>query len=220
MRIPESTLVVARNDLTPALRRRFGFDPAVVVFSAAEATHALSMMLNRSLPVVALDRFFASSPAGANFVSDIRSVRPDSEIRILTDEGSHVPLVLRRPVLGTGRATVAAASHVLTGPARRAPRYPLPSGHEALVNGSPTVLVNLSVTGAQLVSPVVLRPAQEVGVALTNEASEIELQAAVAWSAFERSRKTGETCYRAGLEFADAEPHLLEAYCTKYGVQL
>ena len=46
------------------------------------------------------------------------------------------------------------------------------------------------------------------------------MQAAVAWSTFERSRKTGETCYRAGLEFADPEPHRLEAYCTKYGIQL
>jgi hypothetical protein len=220
MRTTESTVVVARNDLTSALRQRLGFDPAVLVFSAAEASDALSMIVNRNLPVIALDRYFASSPSGASFVSDVRSMRPESEIRILSDEGSHVPLLLRRPVLATGRATIAAGSHPLTGLPRRATRYPLRSGCEALVNGSPTALVNLSVTGAQLVSPLILRPSQEVDIALPVDAEEINLQAAVAWSIFERSRKTGETCYRAGLEFTDAEPEVLEAYCTRYGVQL
>ena len=201
------------------MRQRLGFDPAVLVFSATQAPEAISIILTKTDPVIALDRYFASSPGGARFVADLRSIRPKSEIRILSDEGSHVPLLLRRPLLPTGRATVAAGSQLLNGQPRRATRYPLRAGCEAIVNGSPTTLVNLSVTGAQLVSPVVLRPSQKVGVALANEAEAIKLQAGVAWSSFERSRKTGETCYRAGLEFADAEPQILEEYCTKYGVQ-
>jgi hypothetical protein len=199
------------------LRQRLGFDPAVLVFSAAEAPDALSMVLNRNLPFVALDRYFVSTPSGAKFVSTVRTTRPDLEVRVLSDQGSEIPLVLRRPTLPTGRATVTAGSHLLTGDVRRAPRYPLPSGREALVDGSPTLLVNVSVTGAQLLSPVVLRPAQQVRVALRDDVEEIALQGAVAWSAFERSRKTGETCYRAGVQFADAKPDVLAAYCTKYG---
>lgn len=219
MKPRESMVLVARPELTPALRERLSFDPSVFVFSAGEAPAALSMIVNRNLPVVTLDRFFVSTPAGANFVADVQTHAPESQIRILEDDGGTVPLVLRRPVLADGQETVAAVSRPLRGHMRRAPRYPLPAGHEAIVDGLPTALVNLSITGGQVVAPAVLKPAQEVGVTLVDDEKEIKLRGAVAWCTFERSRKTGETCYRAGLEFSDAEPLLLQAYCAKYGIE-
>jgi hypothetical protein len=219
MKARNSMVLVARPELTPALRERLSFDPSVVVFSAGETSSALSLIVDRNLPVVTLDRFFVSTPIGARFVADVQTVAPESQIRVLEDEGGSVPLVLRRPVLATGQETITAVSCPLRGHMRRAPRYPLPAGHEAIVDGLATALVNLSVTGAQLVAPAALRPAQEVGVTLKDDTTEITLHGAVAWSIFERSRKTGETCYRAGLQFADAEPQLLQAYCAKYGIE-
>ena len=216
----DGTLLVVRADLTPAVRQRLSFDPTVVVFSVSESAHALAMVVQRGLPVIALDRQFATSPRGAEFMGELRSARPDSEIRILSDQGSDIPLLLRRPVLGSGRATIAAGSQVLAGAIRRAPRYPVQSGCAALVNGEPSSLVNVSVTGAQVLSQNVLKPFQQVRIALADEVDAIKVKAAVAWSSFERSRKTGEICYRAGVEFADAEPRLLAAYCNKYGVQI
>jgi PilZ domain len=219
MKTRDSMVLIARPELTPALRERLSFDPSVLVFPAGEAANALSMIVNRNLQIVTLDRFFVSTPGGAKFVADVQTLSPDAQIRILEDEGSSVPLVLRRPLLSNGQDTIAAVSRPLRGIMRRAPRYPLPVGHEAIVDGLSTALVNLSVTGAQLVAPAALRPTQEVGVTLVDAETAINIRGAVAWSVFERSRKTGETCYRAGLEFVDAEPLLLQAYCAKYGIE-
>jgi hypothetical protein len=215
-----AAVIVARGELTSALRQRFSFDRAVVVYSASEAPDALSTILQKRLPVVVLDRKFATSPGGAQFVADLRAVHPDAEIRILSDEGSEIPLVLRRPILDSGRATLTAGSQPLIGDLRRAPRFPVHAGCEAWVNGEPTALVDVSVAGAQVISPTVLRPSQSVRVALSDDADAIKVEAAVAWSAFERSKKTGATHYRAGVEFTDAEEKLLEAYCTRHGIQI
>jgi hypothetical protein len=217
----DGTVVVARRELTSGLQDRLSFDPAVRVFSAAETKGALATVVAHGVAVVALDRRFATTPGGIEFTAELRAALPELEIRILSDEeGGEVPLVLRRPVLATGRAMVAAHSELLRGHVRRAPRYPVPPGSAALINGAPTALVNVSATGAQLVSPDVLRPAQQVRIALADRTDAIKLRAAVAWSAFERSRQTGATCYRVGLEFAETKRELLEAYYREYGIDI
>ena len=216
----DAAVVVARGELTAALQQRFSFDRGVIVFSAADASTALITILQKRLPVVALDRRFVTSPAGAQFVSELRAAHPELEIRILNDEGGEIPLVLRRPVLESGRATLTATSHPLTNELRRAPRFPVHAGCEAWINGQPAALVDVSVAGAQVLSPTVLRPAQSIRLALSDDnADEIKVQAAIAWSVFERSKKTGTTHYRAGVAFADAQERL-EAYCTKHGIQV
>lgn len=216
----EGTLVIARGELTPALRERLSFDPAVLVFSSAEASHALGLVVQRGVPVIALDRQFATSERGADFVSEVRSIRPDSEIRVLSDQGGGIPVVLRRPVLANGRTTIAASSQPLGSEIRRAPRYPVHQGCEAIVNGESTALVNVSVGGVQVLSSVVLKPLQQVRVALADDEAAIRLHAAIAWSMFERLRETGETCYRVGVAFRDANQKALEDYCTRHGVRL
>jgi hypothetical protein len=214
----DGTLVIARSEFAPALRDRFSFDPAVLVFSSAEAHHALGLAVQRGVPLVALDRQFVGSAAGVEFVAEVRSIRPDSEIRVLIDHGADIPLVLRRPVLGTGRTTIAASSQPIGSETRRAPRYPVHEGCEAFVNGESTSLVNVSVGGAQVLSSVVLKPLQQVRLALPDEQAAIRLRAAIAWSVFERLRGSGETCYRVGVEFHDANPRQIEAYCDRHGV--
>lgn len=215
----ELSVVIARGELLPALRQRLAFDPGVLVFSIAEASHALGLIVQRNMSLVALDRQFAGSSGGINFVTDLRNLRPQFDIRVLSDQGTEIPIMLRKPVLPTGRATLAAASHPLSGESRRAPRYPVPDGKEALVNGEATSLVNVSIAGAQMISSVILRPMQQVRVALPDENHAIRLQAAIAWSVFERCRATGETCYRVGLQFHNANLEALEAYCAKHGVR-
>ena len=218
--VTDGTVVIARSDLTSALRDRFSFDPAVLVFSATEAMSALGVILKKGLRLVALDREFASAPRGSQFVSELRSIQPASHIRVLADQGSEIPVLLRRPVLTTGRATIMSASHPIASDSRRAPRFLVHDGCEAWVNGDTTALVDLSVAGAQVLSPVVLRPSQPVRIALTDDEAAIKVRAEVAWSTFERSKKTGQTHYRAGMQFTDAQQRLLEAYCTKHGIDV
>ena len=216
----DGTLVIARSELTPALRERFSFDPAVLVFSSAEAPHALGLLTQRGVPLVALDKQFVASEGGAEFVSELRSIRPDSEIRVLSDQGGDIPLVLRRPVLGNGRTTIAASSHPIGAETRRAPRFPVHDGCEAFVNGESTSLVNVSLGGVQVLSAGVLKPLQQVRVALADEEPAIRLHAAIAWSMFERLRETGETCYRVGVRFHDANPKQIEAFCNRHGIRM
>lgn len=215
-----STVVIARADLAPALRERFRFDESVRVFSAVDAKEALAAIVKKQLPVVALDRKFVTSPGGADFMTDLRSAQPESELRILADEGTDIPLVLRRPVQASGRDTVLAGSQLLVGDVRRAPRFPVRPGCAASVNGHPTALVDVSIAGAQLLSGMVLRPAQAVRVALVDESDPIAVRALIVWSTFERSKKTGEVHYRAGVQFTEAEQRLLEDYCSRQSVPL
>lgn len=84
---------------------------------------------------------------------------------------------------------------------RYAPRVPVVQGLEVLLDGSPATLVDVSVTGAQVVSSTVLKPNQRVRVVLPDERHPIRCAANVAWATLELLH-TGPQ-YRAGLSFAD-----------------
>ena len=208
--LANGAVVVSRRELTDALRSRLSFDPAVRVFSSEETAYALNTILWDALPVVALDRRFANSGCGTEFMAQVRAARPRTEIRILRDEGSDIPLLLRRPVAAGGRAWVATHSDVLRSELRRTLRYVIAPGREALVNGARTALVNVSLAGVQLVSSEILRPSQQVRLSLATSGDGLRLQAAVAWSTFERSRRTGATYYRVGVEFDTPNSQFLE----------
>lgn len=214
----DSTFIVARVELATVLQDQFSFDPAVFVFSAAEARQALSMVIDGATPVIALDRHFVTSRSGTQFLCDVRALCPTAEVRILTEEERDVPVLLHTMMDETGRHAVFAGSHPLVGEVRRAPRFPVATSLEAVVNGEPAGLVNVSVNGAQLLSPRILKPTQYVRLTLPDEADAIKAEGEIAWSMFERSRDTGKTCFRAGVALRDADPMLMEAYCAKHGI--
>lgn len=82
---------------------------------------------------------------------------------------------------------------------RRAPRVRMVDGTEAIVDRAPAALVDLSVIGAQVISPSVLRSNQRVRLTLSDDAGVLRLKAAIAWASFEISKETPR--YRAGIEF-------------------
>ena len=86
---------------------------------------------------------------------------------------------------------------------RRAPRFKIVENVEVLVDGNPAVLVDLSVVGAQVVSPTILKPNQRVRMSLPDTSRPLRFSAGVAWAAFEMP-KDGPR-YRAGIEFFDAD---------------
>lgn len=209
----EGTILIARRECTAELQDRVSGDPAVRVYSAADAHAALTTAMKHRVPVVVLDRRFAASAVGNQFVTELRTSCRDVEIRILEESDGELPPVLQRPIVGSARAAIARHSQLLKGPVRRATRYPVPPGCALIVNGETTELVNVSEMGAQLVSPSALRPDQQVRLVLADHAVAIKVEAAVAWSAFERSAGASETCYRVGLEFAQSKPEIVRVYC-------
>lgn len=218
--ISEGTLLIAPRELTAELQDRLGSDPALRVYSATDAHAALMTVMKHRVPVVVLDRRFAASPGGNEFVTELRIACRDVEIRILEDDEGEFPAALRRPVGENARAIIARHSQLLKGPIRRAPRYPVPPGCALLVNGETASLVNVSARGAQLVLPAALRPAQPVRIALPNGSDLIRLQGAVAWSTFELSGGDAQSCYRVGLEFAQSKPEILRLYCNEHGIEM
>jgi len=83
-------------------------------------------------------------------------------------------------------------------------------GIEVTIDGNPASLINLSVVGAQVVSPTILKPNQRVRMTLQDPRGPIRVMAGVAWAAFEMP-KTGPR-YRAGIEFFDAESGNLDRF--------
>ena len=67
-----------------------------------------------------------------------------------------------------GAASVVAAPLDQTG-TRRAPRFSIADGVEVQVDGKPAALVNLSLVGAQVVSPTILKPNQRVRFILADK---------------------------------------------------
>jgi hypothetical protein len=100
---------------------------------------------------------------------------------------------------------------------RRAPRFKMKEKATAVVEGANAALVDLSVIGAQLVSPAKLSPNQRVRVVLKDESGSVEFNATVAWTSFEIQPNSGPR-YRAGLEFVDADAAAVEAYCGRQKV--
>lgn len=85
----------------------------------------------------------------------------------------------------------------------------------AHVDGLEATLVNLSATGAQVVSSARFKPNQRVRVFLPNESGLIRCHAVVAWAMFEIPRK-GKAIYRLGIYFTDGDTQSLSAFCQRH----
>ena len=99
--------------------------------------------------------------------------------------------------------------------ARRAERLTVRECVVVQLNGNPTMLADLSTNGAQVVSPMVLRPAQRVRMSMRDEGAALQFAASVVWASLARSRGDGITGYRAGVTFLDADRELVAAFCMR-----
>ena len=198
-----STVLIASPELLPGLRDRDEFGD-VLAFSDAEALRALDVITRQRPALVALEQLFAATSRGAALINRIKAdpALTACEIRIVTQDTS------ARAARRAGEAITAAPAAVAEAPApaldqrgtRRAPRVGIADGVEALVDGNPTSLVDLSAVGAQVISLTILRPNQRVRVTLPEPGRPIRLSAAVAWAAFEMP-KGMPTRYRAGIDW-------------------
>jgi hypothetical protein len=210
VRSTRHTFVVTGSEMLASLRDSLECDENVAVMDGTDCARTLQVLHERMPKVIAVDRCFLETRYGHEFVTRVRdaSALQGIDLRVFS------PLHVRKPNGVSARAMIAAASQPLpVGLSRRVPRVPMADHVAAVVNGSSLVVVDLSVLGAQVISPGVLRPNQQVAIRLLQNANELRLRAAIAWSAFEQSRITGEPHYRAGLEFLVADPQALERYC-------
>ena len=203
------TVLVAAPEYLPALQEQGDFGDALA-FSDADALKALEAITRDRPKVIALETQFAATSRGAALIKRIKADPKlrKCEIRVVSLEGESEEFSQSDPAL-RGAETEAAVKLDQRG-TRRAQRVKIVDGVEVLIDGSPAMLVDLSVVGAQVVSPTILRPNQRVRMILPDEERPIRCVAGVAWAAFEMP-KSGPR-YRAGIEFFDAESGNLDRF--------
>ena len=202
-------MLIAAADLLPALRERAGaINGEVLTFTDAEALPALDMITKRRPAVVAFERIFAVTPRGAAMINRIKTdpALRDSEIRVLAHDSDYQRVVPRGP-------SAAAKPALDQRGTRRAPRFKMAPNVTARVDGKNATVVDLSVVGAQVVSPAALKPNQQVSVALQTDAD--SFTASVVWTSFEIPPGSGPR-YRAGLDFPDADAELVGSFCERH----
>jgi len=219
------TVLIAAPEHLPALKEHFA---DALAFSDADALKALEAITREKPPVVALEKVFAATSRGAALIKRIKAdpALAGCEIRIVGQDGKPLTPKKKKEASPAASAPAAAATATPTAAApapapapaapldqrgtRRAPRFAVAKGIEVTIDGKPAALINVSLVGAQVVSPTILKPNQRVRMTLPDPESPIRLMAGVAWAAFEMP-KTGPV-YRAGIEFFDAETGNLERF--------
>ena len=198
-----------------------------MAFSDNDALKALEAITREKPRVIALEKMFAATSRGAALIKRIKADPSliGCEIKIVANDGK--PLTAKKAKKDAPAAAAAAPAPVEEEPApvvtisapaapldqrgtRRAPRFVVAKGIEVMIDGNPAALINLSVVGAQVVSPTILKPNQRVRMTLPDRGGPIRVMAGVAWAAFEMP-KSGPV-YRAGIEFYDAEAGNVERF--------
>jgi hypothetical protein len=217
-----STILIAAPEHLQALKEREEFSDAQT-FSDSEALRALEVITRKRPEIVALERVFAATTRGAALINRIKAdpKLKSCEIRIVAHDSEHarVPGPRRDSETETDSATAAvavAAPAPVVAPldqkgTRRAPRFRIVEGVEVAIDGNTATLVDLSIVGAQVVSPTILKPNQRLRMALAEGKRPIRFSAGVAWASFELAKAGPQ--YRAGIEFFDAEPEAVEKFC-------
>jgi hypothetical protein len=229
-----AALVIAAENLMPALRDRIKVEGEVLTFPDTEPIQALQTIMEQQPGLVILERLFAATPRGAALVNRIKSdpQLAHTEVRVMSHTGDYTRQVVKPTATKTpapAAASAGAASHASAAPVateeppraldwhgtRRAPRFKVRSGVEVQLDGNPASVVDLSTVGAQVVSPTVLRPNQKVRITLPNDEFLLRFRGAVAWAKFELPKASQAPQYRAGVEFTDGDAAAIDSVISR-----
>jgi hypothetical protein len=213
-----STVLIASPEYLSALKEREELAQATA-FTDGDALRALDAITRQRPQVVAVERMFAASSRGAALINRIKA-DPSlgaCEIRIVAHDTEYSRVSPRRNGDAGAASSAVAIAEAPAAPApldqrgtRRAPRFKIAEGVELQIDGNPAALIDLSLVGAQVVSPTILKPNQRVRVSFVSGARPVRFSAAVAWASFEIPK--GGPRYRAGIEFFDPDQAAVHAF--------
>ena len=159
--------------------------------------------------MLALDSAVVKTARGALIVARLREHK-GVDVRVLVRRRRQPS----RCILSQQDMALHAASQPLDGCGTRgAKRFPMKADMEVVVDGERSRLVNLSITGAQLVLPARVQPRQSVLLTLIDATAEKRFRALVAWSTVELAQSMVK--YRAGVSFVDPDATVIEAFCRR-----
>ena len=241
--MPAAALIIAAQNLMPALRERVDTTGDCLEFSDTEPIQALQAIIEHRPRLIVLERLFAATPRGAALINRIKS-DPElgsCEVRVMSHTGDYTRQVVKPTVVeassighspaagnqpasgsvGNQPGSKSVATEEAPRPldwhgTRRAPRHRVRDGIEIQLDGNPATVVDLSVVGAQVVSPTVLRPNQKVRISLPSDEFVMRFRGSIAWAKFELPTPPASSPqYRAGVEFADSDQAALETFCDR-----
>ena len=202
------TLLIGSEPLVAAWNARAGKSTQVIPLVHTDVSHALETIGSKRPEVVVIEQAVATTGPGSTLMArlhterflrgiDVRLLAPDRASDLMSSEPGDVHPQVWLTVL---------AEPLPARPMRRAERIKTGENEGALVDGTPVRLLDLSASGAQVYSTMVLRPQQRVKLVLSPERGSIKTTGVVAWSTFEMAPTPR---YRAGIAFAAAIPGLV-----------
>jgi len=203
-----ATVLIASPEFLPVLQERKDLGETVA-FADTDALKALDLITRQRPKVVALERDFAATSRGTALINRIKAdpSLTGCEIRIISHDNGNGMAAPAAVVEAAPVPAVVAAPLDQTG-TRRAPRFNIADGYEVQVDNKPATLVNLSLVGAQVISPTILKPNQRVRFILADKPKAVRIGSVIAWASFELPK--GNPRYRAGVEFLDGDQALVQ----------
>ena len=208
-------VIIAKSDHTSALRKRVGTEHGIAVFADAESLRAIEAIVTRPPKFVALYPTFVTTARGAALVAQVKGDPRLSriDVRVLAQDDDNVPLILAQPAPSEAALLKTSLPLDRCG-TRRTPRFATRGEVAAIVNGERCEVIDISVTGAQVVVPTRLRPDQPLRITLFDREVQTQCRGVVAWSIAEPTR--GAVRYRAGVKFSDADSDTLDVFCRRH----
>ena len=179
----------------------------MIAVPLTDLTFAIELIGEAQPEIVVIEQAVAATGDGSTLMDRLHSERylRGTEVRLLPPDRA-ADLIASGPGDVHPQAWLADLAHALPPrPERRAQRIRAAEDEQALVDGQPVTLIDLSAVGAQVRSETVLKPRQRIRVVLAPERGSVKAVAVVAWSTFE----IGPTpTYRAGVAFTRAIPDI------------
>ncbi|HET9360151.1 MAG TPA: hypothetical protein VFO58_10385 [Vicinamibacterales bacterium] len=200
-----TTVLIGSEPLIAAWSARTGSGSDVITVALTDLSLAMETITTTKPDVVVIEQAVAASASGAAIMGRLHGERYQrgTEVRLLPPDRA-ADLMSSGPGELHPQAWLTVLAQALPArPERRAARLQILSEEQALIDGQPVTLIDLSAVGAQVLSPIVLKPRQRVRVVLSAERGSTKAVAIVAWSKLENSTTPG---YRAGIAFTEPIP--------------
>jgi chromosome segregation ATPase len=166
-----------------------------------EALLAANEKQIRSLELAAHDAAARAEAAEG----ELRAMRRGPETEGASPGGS--------PAHASNPAAAGSSEAVHDGPVRGAKRVAISEQTEIQIDGIPAKLVDLSLTGAQILAPSALKPNRIMKLTIPDRNKVITCKGKIMWSRLETSMKLGgQLWYRGGLQFTAADQAAIQAF--------
>ena len=208
-------IVITKPEHLVSVKKRLKDADNVDVVSESDLLQFQDTLISRPPDVLLMHSAFATTSRGATLIAALKSNARDTgtAIRVLIEDDV-TPLLITEASLSAYDALLETSRPLDRAGTRQAARYPM-NRRPVAVNGDPGQLIDLSVSGAQVQSPVRLRPLKMARLVLPGDNGDLRLQGTVAWAIAVPGG--GAIQYRAGVEFVNPNQKQLAEFCERHG---